>query len=158
MRFGASHVSLPCQNHDLRRVVSLSLRRIRLPGCPVSFDRCSIASNYQQREVFNESPRRARPRFLTAIKGTHTPIYVLKLSSKPSITKVLESPAFASTPYGITTVSAAHTRGSRHAVRFPNVPRGGFAPLHKKAGLDALPHRPFPCRPTPSTRAEIGPP
>lgn len=60
----------------------------------------------------------AQPRFLTAIKGTLTPIYVLKLSSDPSITKVPSLPGFPSDSCAISDASAAHTRGICHAVEF----------------------------------------
>ncbi len=66
----------------------------------------------------NHSPKGAQPRFLTAIKGTLTPIYVLKLSSDPSITTVPGPPGFPSDPCAISDASAAHTRGFRHAVEF----------------------------------------
>ena len=56
---------------------------------PVSAPRCSIAGAYPPRTVTDESLHKgAQPRSLTAIKGALTPIYVLKLSSEPSITKV----------------------------------------------------------------------
>jgi hypothetical protein len=66
----------------------------------------------------HHSQAEAQPRPLTAIKGTHTPIYVLKLFSDPSITKVPASPGFPSSPDAVSDNSAAHTRRSRHAVRF----------------------------------------
>lgn len=77
----------------------------------------------------------AQPRFLTVIKGTLTPIYVLKLSSDPSITTVPGPPGFPSDPYAITSVSAAHTHRVRHAVHIPNVPNYGFAPFHVSPGF-----------------------
>jgi hypothetical protein len=80
------------------------------------------------------TPEGAYPRFLTAIKRTHTSIYVLKLSSDPPITAVPGHPGerllpalyCPSDPYAISgalrltrqfeSISAAHTHSTRHAV------------------------------------------
>ena len=99
------------------------------------------------------TPEGAYPRFLTAIKRTHTSIYVLKLSSDPPITAVPGLPGerllpalyCPSDPYAISgalrltrqfeSISAAHTHSIPHAVLFPNVPNGGFSPTSQWSGL-----------------------
>ena len=129
--------------------ISKSELRIRLPGCPVSVARCSIAATYPAPTRHQcITPAGAYPRFLTAIKRTHTSIYVLKLSSDPSITKVPATPGFPSSPYAISgafrltrqfeSISAAYTRSIRHAVLIPNVSDDGFSPLHASTGFGCV--------------------
>lgn len=96
------------------------------------------------------TPLGAQPRTLTAIKGTRTPIYVLKLSSDPSITKVPGRLGFPSDPWCLSTPSAAYTRGLCHAVLFSNVPEYGFSPFHKLAGSMRITTPPVSVSPNPA--------
>lgn len=110
------------------------------------------------------TPGRAYPRFLTAIKGTPTPIYVLKLSSDPPITEVpctqdrsCSSRLFVSRyTYAISSASAAYTRGLCHAVQFRTSQSPDFHRFTCQQGWSALLQFPFPCRPTSCRLAVIG--
>lgn len=104
------------------------------------------------------TPGRAYPRFLTAIKGTLTPSYVLKLSSDPPITEVpctqdrsCSSRLFVSRyTCAISSASAAYTRGLCHAVQFRTSQSPDFHRFTSQQGCSALLQLPFPCRPTPA--------
>ena len=60
------------------------------------------------------------------------------------------SPGFPSCLCRISTASSAHLLSPGNAVRIPNAPRCGFAPLRSEQGLCSLPSLPCPCRPTSS--------
>jgi hypothetical protein len=142
-----------CRNHDfgIRRFwfkASHTLTRFPDVSTPMFHSRRLPAPNRHQRIT----PEGAYPRFLTAIKGTPTPIYVLELSSDPPIRRCHRFQVSPQRPDAF----LRPQQPTRAVSVTPFLFRTSRSPdLHRfthQQGLSALPQFPFPCRPTPARR------